>query len=160
MSEIAQVQDIQIQSIRSANQMQESVPPSSILCEATGLTRLVGVASTTLEFEESLMLLGDLRVDLTSSEELKAKGWELTGFNIKFEAYLPEHNIFVSKNLNESQILMRESLLGLRGEENLKTVCLPLIQIINREIHSDDEKVTQTVKTLSTLIVDPNLLRV
>ena len=106
------------------------------------------------------MLLGDLRVDLTSSEELKAKGWELTGFNIKFEAYLPEHNIFVSKNLNESQILMRESLLGLRGEENLKTVCLPLIQIINREIHSDDEKVTQTVKTLSTLIVDPNLLRV
>lgn len=60
------------------------------------LARLVGVATTTLEFEEGLMLLGDFRVNLASSEKLKQKGWELTGFNIKFEAYAPEHDIFVS----------------------------------------------------------------
>ena len=108
----------------------------------TKLPRLVGIASTTLEFEESLMLLGDLRVDLVSTEHLQEKGWELTGFNIKFEAYQPEHNIFVSKTLNDSQQLIRESLLGLRGEEELKSVCLPLVQIINREVESDDEKIT------------------
>ena len=106
------------------------------------------------------MQLGDLKVELTSADQLREKGWELTGFNIKFDAYLPDQNIFVSKRLNERQRMIRESLLGLRGEEELKSVCLPLLQIINREVESVDEKVTQTVKTLSTLIVDPNLLRV
>ena len=51
-------------------------------------------------------------------------------------------------------------MLGLRGTTDLNSVCLPLIQIINREIESDDEKVTQAVKTISSLIVDSNLLRV
>ena len=91
------------------------------------------------------MLLGDLRIDLASTTELEEKGWELTGLNVKLEAYPPEHKTFISKTLNESQRLIREALLGRRGEEDLHAICLPLLQIINREVDSEDEKVTQAV---------------
>lgn len=74
--------------------------PASILGENTGVTRLVGVAKTSLSFEDGLMKLGDLRVDLLTSDELEEAGWELTGLNIRFEAYSPVHNIFVSQTLN------------------------------------------------------------
>lgn len=91
------------------------------------------------------MLLGDLRIDLASTAELEEKGWELTGLNVKLEAYPPEHKTFISQTLNESQRLIREALLGRRGEEDLHAVCLPLLKIINREVDSEDERVTQAV---------------
>lgn len=38
-------------------------------------------------------------------------------------------------------------------------MCLPLIQIINREQNGcDDQRITQAVKTISTLIADPKLI--
>ena len=72
------------------------MPPAAILRADTGLPRLVGVAKTTLEFEEGLMLLGDLRIDLASTAELEERGWELAGLNVKLEAYPPEHKTFIS----------------------------------------------------------------
>jgi hypothetical protein len=90
MLEIAQVDEIQIKAIRNANPLLESVPPSTILNTDTGLTKLVGVAKTSLEFEHGLMILGDFCVEINSIDPGRMKGWELTGFNIKFETYPPE----------------------------------------------------------------------
>ena len=79
------------------------MPPASIIGEHTGIKRLVGVAKTSLEFEGELMKLGDLKVNLTTADDLEETGWELTGLNIRFEAYSPDQNIFVSQALNRSQ---------------------------------------------------------
>ena len=49
------------------------------------------------------MKLGDLKVNLTTADDLEETGWELTGLNIRFEAYSPDQNIFVSQALNRSQ---------------------------------------------------------
>lgn len=75
MSEVAEVHEMQIKAIRSANPLAESLPPASILSEETGLTCLVGTASTTLEFEAGLMQLGNMRIDLSTGPELAVCGW-------------------------------------------------------------------------------------
>ena len=62
LTEVAHVKEIQVKAIRTASSTLESVPPATILSKETNLPRLVGVASTNVEFEESLMQLGDLKI--------------------------------------------------------------------------------------------------
>lgn len=62
------------------------------------------------------MALGDLCIEITDGPELES-GWELSGVNVRFEAYSPEQSFFINRTLNESQVMIRESLLGLRGQE-------------------------------------------
>ena len=76
------------------------MPPATILSEETGLTSLVGTASTTLEFEEGLMQLGNLRIDLSTGTELADFGWQLSGISIKFEAHPLKQDLFMNQNLN------------------------------------------------------------
>ena len=75
MSEVAQVHDLHIKAVRSANPLRESIPAAAILSKDTGLNSLVGTASTKLEFEEGLMQLGNLRIDLITNSELANLGW-------------------------------------------------------------------------------------
>jgi len=69
IQEIAQVNMIQIKAIRNFNPLLESVQPSTILNMETGLTKLVGVAKTHLDFDKGLMILGDLCVEIDSVDQ-------------------------------------------------------------------------------------------
>ena len=83
----------------------------------TGLNSLVGVAQTTLEFDGPFMMVGNLRLDLQTSRELKELGWHFSGLSVKFEAYPVRQSTFVCQTLSKGQRLMRESLCGLLGQE-------------------------------------------
>ena len=76
--------------------------PSTILNLDTGLTKLVGVAKTNIEFVKGLMILGDLCIEIDFVDQCRIKGWELTGLNIKFEAYAPDQTLFINQTLNSS----------------------------------------------------------
>ena len=115
MSEIAHVDQVQVRAVRCTNPHVESLPPSAILTQETGLTRLVGIAETEIEFDERLMLLGDLRIDLKLNQELESKGWEFSGLNVKFESYPVDQAVFVNQTLDKQQSFIRESLVGLRS---------------------------------------------
>ena len=96
-----------------------------------------------LEFEAGLMQLGKLRIDLRTDSSLATKGWRLSGLSVKFEAHPKKQSLFMNQTLNKGQLILRETLCGLRNQIDLETVCLPLVQIINRDaVDCSDQRVT------------------